>query len=201
MAYLLTHIWMASPRVQKEGRRCVYIPLHNWNINTFIYINTTKSNRNISSKTHYTVTIILKINSRMDIHSMILVGFDFVAQCLPCRTGTVGFHNLKRFLLRYQQPLLIHPFMHRWITFWTYVAHLACVTYFVDHNFVDIAFLIKVESPDILPVTLHLTRILRPVATVKEVFLYVIDGHLGITARLSWPTRFQVRYVRNVVCT
>lgn len=82
-----------------------------------IYINKTKSNRNISSTTHFTVTIILKINSRMDIHSMILVGFDFVAQCLPCRTCTVGFHNLKRFLLRYQQPLLIHPFMHRWITF------------------------------------------------------------------------------------
>lgn len=33
-----------------------------------IYINKTKSNRNISSTTHYTVTIILKINSRMDIY-------------------------------------------------------------------------------------------------------------------------------------
>lgn len=136
-------------------------------------------------KPQYTVTFILKINSTMDIHSMILIGFHFLAQCLPCRTGTVGFHNLKRFLLRYKQSLLIHPFMHRWITFRTYVAHLASVTYFVDHNYVDIAFLIKVESPDILPVTLHLSSILRPVATLKEVFLYIIDGHLGITARLS----------------
>lgn len=115
----------------------------------------------------------------MDIHLMILVGFVFVALSLPCRTGTVGIHNLKRFLFRYQKPLLINPFMHKWITFRTYVAHLASVTYFIDHNFVNIAFLIKFQSPDILPVTWHLTRILRPVAAVKEVFIYVIDGHLG----------------------
>lgn len=180
---------MASPRVQKEGRRCVYIPLHNWNINTFIWIK-----RKVTRTFPVQHTIQWLFSLKLIVEWIYTFDdtcwFVFVAQCLPCRTGTVGFHNLKRFLPRYNQPLLIHPFMHRWITFLTYVAHLASVTYFVDHNFVDIAFLIKVESPDILPVTLHLTRILLPVGTVKEVFLFVIDGHLMITARLSWPTRF-----------
>lgn len=72
-------------------------------------------------------------------------------------------------------------------------------TYLIDHIYLNISLPIKVKSLDILLIPLYSIRIPSPVATVKGVFLYFIDNHIGITARLSLPTRLYVHYIWNIV--